>query len=128
MQEITKAISEVGQTAPQHIPVIPCRMSEAWMLIDESAIRSAANNPNGSISLSLPKLNRLEKLTNPKADLKNLLKRATELSGRRLKGFNESAAIHRVAELIEDYSALRRLSHFQHLETEIENLRLHLAI
>ena len=30
-----------------HIPVVPVRMTEAWLLADESAIRSAAGNPNG---------------------------------------------------------------------------------
>ncbi len=35
---------------PEHldtIPVIPVKMMEAWLLIDKSAIRKAAGNPNG---------------------------------------------------------------------------------
>jgi len=41
-------------TLVRHIPVVPVRMMEAWLLIDESAIRSAAGNPNGTENLSLP--------------------------------------------------------------------------
>src|SRR5579872_4460722 len=36
------------------ICVIPVRMQEAWLLIDEQAIRRAAGNPNGKQPLILP--------------------------------------------------------------------------
>ena len=61
-------ISEATQTAlknrnkpPDVICVVPVKMQEAWMLFDESAIRAAAANPNGTSSLSLPSLGDLER-------------------------------------------------------------------
>jgi hypothetical protein len=46
----------MGQTPVRHIPVVPVRMTEAWLLADEFAIRSAPGNPNGTQSLDLPDL------------------------------------------------------------------------
>jgi hypothetical protein len=37
--------------------VVPVRMMEAWLLIDEMAIRRVAGNPNGRIPIELPVLN-----------------------------------------------------------------------
>src|SRR5690606_18674132 len=34
------------------VPVVPVRMTEAWLLFDESAIRRAADNPNGTVDLA----------------------------------------------------------------------------
>ncbi|MFN7616245.1 MAG: hypothetical protein ACK5RM_08685, partial [Pseudanabaena sp.] len=42
------------------VPVIPIRMTEAWLLIDEKAIKTAAGNPRGKQILSMPAINRLE--------------------------------------------------------------------
>ncbi|WP_017624917.1 DUF4276 family protein, partial [Nocardiopsis chromatogenes] len=71
-----------------HVPVIPVRMTEAWLLVDESAIRRVATNPNGTRRLELPPLRRVEALSDPKAKLKQVLADASELSGRRLQQFN----------------------------------------
>jgi hypothetical protein len=53
-------------TMVRHIPVVPVRMTEAWLLADELAIRSAAGNPNGTESLNLPNVRTLEDLPDPK--------------------------------------------------------------
>lgn len=90
------------------VPIIPIRMTEAWLLIDEAAIRMAASNPNGTTALEMPALKTLEHL-HAKDVLHELLKGASGNTGRRLKSFNVEAAVHRVAELIEDYSLLLRL-------------------
>lgn len=78
-REIRDAISS-GEP-PAHVPVVPVRMTEAWLLIDERAIRRAADNPNGTSELSLPPLRKLEGTPDPKTILKTCLLAASELRG-----------------------------------------------
>ena len=121
--EIARAIAplaEDGQSIP-YVCVVPVRMTEAWLLFDEGAIRKAAGNPNGKLTLNLPAIERLETTPNPKNILIEALKAASELSARRLKGLNVPKCRLRVAELIRDYGSLRRLAAFQHLERDIRS-------
>lgn len=117
--EIQVAIKESKVEVP-YACVVTVRMQEAWMLIDESAIRSAAGNPNGTVPLALPKTRDMEGLADPKKVLHELLRTASELSGRRLKKFSASANAHRVAELVEDWRPLRMLSAFVEFERELD--------
>lgn len=112
-------IKTACEGVPKWAPLVTIRMQEAWLLFDERAIRRAASNPNGSIQLALPRLDRCEALPDPKKTLCDLLERASELSGRRLSAFNSSKASHRVAELIDDYSPLRALAAFRDFEESI---------
>lgn len=102
------------------VPVIPIRMTEAWLLIDLLAVRRAANNPNGVVPLDFPQIRRIESLPDPKQTLFSLLKEASGLGQRRLRSFNEGRARLRVAELISDYSPLRSLSAFTHFEERLD--------
>lgn len=124
MREIRTAIDQASCDLPHIVPVVPCKMSEAWLLIDPDAIRMAAGNPNGKILLKLPPTNKLEKIADPKNTSITLLKEATELNNRRLKKFNPRLAIHRLSETIEDYSLLRNLEAFQKLEEELDKITL----
>lgn len=99
--------------------VVPVRMSEAWLLFDESAIRQAAGNPTGRASLSLPRSAELERLPDPKQVLHEALVTASGLSGRRRKSFDTSAALRRLGECIADFSPLRALPAFAALEREV---------
>jgi hypothetical protein len=99
--------------------VVPVRMTEAWLLIDEGAIREAAGRPLGRVVLNLPQLRRLEEQANPKASLHQALRDASELRGRRLRDFPVNQRVRRVAELIGDYGALRGLPAFRALEQEV---------
>ncbi|MEO1514794.1 MAG: hypothetical protein AAFV95_07270 [Bacteroidota bacterium] len=112
------------QQWPHIIPVIPQRMSEAWLLIDEYAIKRASGNPNSNADVNLPKVKSLETLPDPKDTLIKLLKKATGLNNRRLRRFNPYSAIHIVAQSIEDYSPLRQLHSFSMLEKSISELEL----
>jgi len=116
-EEIVRALSEMDLrgTAPVHL--IPVRMIEAWLLIDEDAIRKAAANPGSRVELELPRLQRIEDLVDPKQTLHEALRRAFEYTGRRLRKFNVDAATHRVAESIQDFSPLRELPAFRQFET-----------
>ena len=111
-----------GEQQAIPIPVIPVRMQEAWFLFDESAIREAAGNPNGRVTLDLPALKGVESLPDPKHVLYSLLKRASELQGRRLKKFHESQAAHRLAEVILDYSPNLLLTAFQALNERVREV------
>jgi hypothetical protein len=117
--EIQAAIKEVSAAQP-HLCVVTVRMQEAWMLIDEDAIRGAAGNPNGMVALALPKLHKLEDEPDPKRILHELLRKASELTGRRLKKFSAAANAHRVAELVEDWRPLRKLAAFVAFEAELD--------
>jgi len=120
--EIAEALTQITGTPPPPVCIIPVRMLETWLLIDEAAIRSAAGNPNGRVKLQLPQPKDLEALAEPKNYLYDLLERASELHGRRLKTFRPKQRIHRLAELIEDFGKLRNLPAFQLLESDIQNI------
>ncbi len=100
-------------------------MQEAWLLIDESALRKAAGNPLGRRPLPVPDPKRLEDLPDPKQTLHELLRQASDLHGRRLARFNRDVRrhVHRLAQQIEDFRPLRGLSAFQRLEHEVVAVR-----
>ena len=79
--EINAALREVVECPPT-VFVLPIRMTEAWLMFDEHAIRMAADNPNGSVRLVLPAHQSEEGIPDPKEQLYNLLRRASELRGR----------------------------------------------
>jgi hypothetical protein len=124
LAEIQRAVDEVLDTIimPPVICVIPIRMQEAWLLFDEMAIRYAAGNRNGHIPLSLPPLNQLESLPDPKKELHDLLKLASGLNKRRQNRFRASRHARRVSEFIDDFSILRALSAFVALEQDIKDI------
>jgi hypothetical protein len=118
LEEIRRAVSEAG--VPACVPVVPVRMTEAWLLINEEAIRRAAGNPNGEVLLQLPKLASLESVPDPKKLLRECLIRASEKTGRRLQQFERDLGerAERVAELITDFSPLRQLPAFKSFEND----------
>lgn len=120
--EIAAAYERSGLEV-RYIEVIPVRMTEAWMMHDEEAIRIAADNPNGKIKLNLPNLNRLDQIPDPKAELEKSLVKASELNQRRLKKFKPRQRMHRLAELIEDFTPLRAQDAFKRLEQKIVELQ-----
>ena len=99
------------------VPVVPVRMTEAWLLIDELAIRAAAEIPRGSIALDLPRLRAIEGIADPKDVLFKALEVASEKQGRRLRKFNVAVAAVLVADRITDFRPLERLPAFQEFET-----------
>jgi hypothetical protein len=114
--EIDTAASTVSLR--HHVPVVPVRMTEAWLLFDVVAVRRAADNPNGRQPIDIPELRRLERVPDPKSVLESALRRAANKRGRDLERFNRdlSKRVHRVAELIDDFSPLRSLSAFVQFE------------
>lgn len=99
------------------VPVVPVRMTEAWLLFDEAAIRRAAGNPNGRVSLELPRIEDLERLPDPKRTLRQCLLTASELNRRRRDRLARDLPqrILRVADLIDDFAPLDTLPAFREL-------------
>ena len=119
VREIRQQISTLAAPA---ICIVPVRMQEAWLLFDEKALRRAAGNPNGRTVLTLPDLDEIEQIPDPKELVHGMLRQASELPSRRLRRFNPAVAIHRLAELIDDFSPLRGLPAFQALESDVRTL------
>jgi hypothetical protein len=117
--EIRRAVAAAG-TGSRCVPVVPVRMTEAWLLVDEGAIRLAASNPGGSVALDLPPLSRLEAIPSPKEVLHQALERASGRSGRRLRQFRRDMGQHvqRVAQVMQHQEHLRQLIAFQRLEND----------
>ena len=124
-REINSAIREAIQRGFQvpAICVVPVRMTEAWLLFDETSIRLAAGNPNGRNPLDMPELSLIEQMPDPKSVLLQILREASGLSGRRLKKFNTYECRIRITELVSDFSPLRQLSAFQRLEKDVFALK-----
>ena len=122
VSEITTAIQRVVISVPPRICVVPVRMQETWLLFDEPAINHAAGNSSNRQSLNLPPINRLEDLPDPKTELHERLKQASNLKGRRLSGFPVSEYARRITEFIQDFSPLRALSAFAALESELQQI------
>ena len=119
--EIQDAIVSLlhGSRSVPYVCVVPIRMTEAWLLTEEAAIRSAAGNPNGTVPLTLPSLQRIETIPDPKETLHDLLRTASQLHGRRLKQFNDGLCARRVAGCMNDFQKLLVLSAFHRLETDL---------
>ncbi len=116
--EISAALRNAITT---HIPVVPVRMTEAWLLIAEAPIRAAAGNPNGNEPLDLPKLLTLEEIADPKKVLYDALLRASGRSSRRQTTFHVRQRVHRICEYIDDFSPLKVLPAFQLLQQDIRS-------
>jgi hypothetical protein len=103
------------------VPVVPVRMTEAWLFASESAIRLAAEHPNGEDALPIPNVAQLEQRADIKEALLDCLDVASGLNGRQLDRFKRRRmqARFRITELTDDFSPLRQLAAFQQLEADL---------
>lgn len=118
--EISDALSLSGYSSPA-VCVIPVRMTEAWFLFDEQAIRRAAGNLNSRARLNLPSHAEAQRRADPKSLLEEALVTASELSGRKLEQFRRDIGRRKrlVSTHINDYSELRAHESFRSLESEL---------
>lgn len=119
-QEVNAELQE--EDIDKTICIVPIKMMETWLLIDEVAIKKAAENRNYRGIINLPSLRILERESQPKELLHALLREASGKKGRNLKKFNIDKAVHLVAENIEDFSPLRNLVAFQAFEDELKKV------
>jgi hypothetical protein len=103
------------------VALIPVRMTEAWLLADEAAIRFAAGNASGRHRLDLPSRQRWETMPDPKAALVDVLKLASGKAGRALDKFNPEKARHLITPRSASFESLRGLSAFDSFEADLIN-------
>ncbi|MBB6345800.1 hypothetical protein FHU36_002309 [Nonomuraea muscovyensis] len=94
LREIELAVNSVMPDTP-FVGVIPIRMTEAWLMLDERDLRIVAGNPNGRMSIDLPRPKFVETIPDPKAVLAEKLALASGLSGRKLIKFKQRFPEHR---------------------------------
>ncbi len=120
--EIRAAVRATGLLTA--ICLIPVRMTEAWLLADELAIRRASGNTAGSASLGLPAIGRLEVQADPKGLLFAALEKASELGPHRLRRFDRYQARRQISGFMDDPSVLRKLPSFVHFESQVRDFFL----
>jgi len=93
-KEIAEASANLALNVSR-VPIVPVRTTEAWILLDEAAIRRVAGNPRGKQPLDLPKPSNVEHLANPKGALAMALAAASGCRGNRLRKFKNRFGQHR---------------------------------
>jgi len=116
--EIVQAASKIHHCTP-YIPIIPTTMTEAWLLVDERAIYKAVNNPNGTIKLSLPRINAIEKIKDPKNLLFDLFRQASGLTARRRSSLDLFECRQICAKNVTAFDRLENLGSFQKFSEKI---------
>ena len=98
--EIHAALT-ASRVALPRASIVPVRMTEAWLLLDETAIRRVAGRPSGTADLGLPHLHEIEVIADPKKMLGDALLTASGASGRRRRKLERDFGAHR-RQLLED--------------------------
>lgn len=97
-EEVRRHIdARLGEIAgcPPHVCVVPVQELEAWLLIDEQAIRAVAGRPRGTLPLDLPEHAKIESTPNPKEVLRAALAAASEATGARRRRVRDAFGEHR---------------------------------
>ena len=81
-REIATAVQEAGYGG-QWIGIVPVRMTETWLILQEMAIRNAVQKPHGRTALNLPAPAAVERVANSKDVLDAALLNASGERGRR---------------------------------------------
>lgn len=107
-----------------YIPIIPVRMTEAWFLHSEEAIRGASGNPNGTAMIEPPRPQDVSTVANPKDYMSELLIKANGASGRRLKKVRQRLPQMRriVAQWTDCFQPLLENKEFRGLSEEIDGV------
>jgi hypothetical protein len=121
--EIAGALSGLGASAAA-IPLVPVKMTEAWLLLDEAAIRIVAGNPRGTVKLNLPQRHEVEGVADPKAVLKECLLVAADATGRRRAQVANRFPQHRrqLLERLDRFGPVGELPGWKSLIADIEEV------
>lgn len=121
-EEIDAACRSVGLSCPV-VPIVPVRMTEAWLLLDEGAIRTVAGRPTGRQPLDLPTPREAERMADPKSRLRDVLLAASELSGRRRTEFQRQFGVHRrlLLQRLDPNGRVTELDAWQQLRRDIDD-------
>jgi hypothetical protein len=80
---------ERSQYNGRWIGVVPVQELEAWLLLDELAIRRVSGRPSGREPLALPDFDQIEATANPKEILFEAIRVASKTKGRDRKKLNK---------------------------------------
>lgn len=121
-----KRALEISQATPQGphpvVCVVPIKMTEAWLLTSEAAIKQAVGNPQSKAKLKLPPVTKIE-ACDAKSILDTALTEAKELNTLRRRKFKPEQFRARVAEeLAIDLMPLRKVPSFRRLEQDLRDL------
>lgn len=118
--EVLSGVASIRQQMPA-LPIVPIRMTEAWLLVDEDAIRRTAGRPNGTMPLSLPPSGAVEQAADPKQLLRTALEVASGATGRRLARFRRDFGAHRrrLLEGLDHNGPVSNLSAWKQLEATV---------
>lgn len=100
------------------VAIVPVKMTEAWLITDEIAVRKSVGNRSGTTDLGLPELKRIEQCE-AKSVLDAALTKAVDLDKRRRGRFRPEEYRTRVAELLTSLDPLRSLPSFRRLEEQL---------
>ena len=119
--EVATAVASVDPSLPS-VAVVPVRMTEAWLLVDEQRIRDVAGCSNSSINLGLPALRQIEEHPDPKTLLRSALDAASGLHGRRLRQFQQRFGENRrtLLQRLDVHGPIRQLPAWQSLEASLD--------
>jgi hypothetical protein len=119
-KEIATAMESLGNSM-DYVAVVPIQETEAWLLLDEKAIREVAENQAGRMSLNLPSPKQVETIANPKERLKEVLAKASGFKGRRLKRFRKNFSLHRreLLEMLDCEGPVSKVAAFRRLVDDI---------
>lgn len=122
-KEIQDAIDRVGSDLPT-VAVVPVRMTEAWLLIDEDLIRHVAGRPRSTADLGLPPISRIENHPDPKRLLRDALSIASGLRGRRLDRFQRQFNNNRrtILQRLDVNGPVRSLPSWKALESTLDRI------
>ena len=98
--EVARAVADASYEGAW-VGIVPVRMTEAWLLLDELAIRRVAGRPHGDEPLGLPLTNQVQNESDPKGRLAEALITASGAKGRRLRRFTRDLPQFR-RQLLED--------------------------
>lgn len=121
--EICAAVASVRPSL-RSVPVVPIRMTEAWLLVDETEIRRVAGRPTGAEPLNLPAIHDIEHVPDPKSVLRRALDVASGARGRRLRAFQRDFGTYRrlLLESLDHAGPVATLSAWQTLEQAVESV------
>jgi hypothetical protein len=113
--------ANLAHVAGAVVPVIPIRMTEAWLLLSDVAIRQVAGNPRGRMDLELPKIHEVEGVADPKELLRDRILRASNATGRRREGVARRFNQHRrqLLERVDRTGPITKLSSWQQLLKDV---------
>ena len=119
--EIQRAV-EASEIGCNFVPIIPVKMTEAWLLLNEREIRIVAGNPNGRDDISLPRASEVERIADPKHRLQDCLSRAASARGRRRDTISKRFPQHRrqLLERLNLHGPITTLSSWRALVQDIE--------